>query len=439
MPGPFDSDFRMRIVQFAKKLGKRGITATARHFNVDRHTVSRCLRLYERNGRAGLNAVQLSPGVREIRATNMTKVNRARRMTSRWVKGVKLALVAQSNSQIAKEVGAGRAQAAVHTREVGISTKPPTAWDLGQPFTRGRQKRLYEATGLRLQRYAEIFEAELKNIFRVSRDPDCIFPGHDGLRQLVRRNKIIEAVSKRKIVRNGNVRDPGTAAILRSLVPELPSALRLLTKGLRATREILVNEGIEKWEQHIYDQAWREWHRDLRGDLFCKFLPLALELSPFVERELPNLRAGKPNWEASPRILASRFGLSCAVVRDATQGPRLSPEKVATIILEAHSPAPVSSAAQLPTGDVVPAAPTGKRGHKKGYIFPSSNLILQKAKELVVDSGLSFRKAAPIAYEVTRNLNKDERNLLLKRLTALVRTHPDNQPELTAKLLIIRR
>ena len=361
----------------------------------------------------------------------------------RW--GVlKLMREAKDSEEIAKSLG--RAPTSIYriTRALGQSRAKHRRplFVLGSAVTRRRALALYRSTGLDEYSFAENFRVPVRSGYhyvnpRYKSDTRYPAPSHavravDAKAMWNAAFELIRSKTETARKKGGNSHGRVAAAsFVRTLLPDCKSILSLLTELIARTRSFLNLHPSATAEQ------WQDWicNDDGRKNGFARLRMLAAEFSDAISgSEFNALRASKSNWETACKLLADRVGTNASVINHAAFARPLLPRKMEREIqrMRPQQSAIATSAAPAFKRDE-------KRGHKKGYVFESSNLILQKAKELVVDSRLSFRKAAPIAYGFTRNLNKDERNLLLKRLTALVRRHPDNQPELTAKLLIIRR
>jgi len=200
-------------------------------------------------------------------------------------------------------------------RSVGLSTVP-CFYDLGTPMTRGYAHNLLIATGLEPKAFAKVFGIRPLWTGRISSrlHARCRldFPVARSITDA--RDAFIRDMSNQK----GQWRWGGRnlAGVLASLFPNLHETYLLLYRVFRETSRFFeTQKGIEAWQDWVCDQARREIAGALPGNLFSRFMPLAREISPFLEARLGSFCGAKRMSHLAVRALAGRLATSYVAVQ----------------------------------------------------------------------------------------------------------------------------
>lgn len=250
----------------------------------------------------------------------------------------------------------------VMCRRLGL-TASPCGYDLGSPMTWERLARLYEASGLQRGQFARFFGVPSGLIDGMSRATLRLRIGAAHSASIVKaRDAMISEVYRLNRDRGGSRRwTPSAARILRSLIPDFRGVSATLRNLLAQTRRFLKQApeaGAEQWQDWLCEQARREIAGLISGKRFKNFLPLAAELSDFID--LSALRTRGDLWLLSMEILAARFNVSSRVTSHCEGERPLPPRDVKSWILEAWH----SRAGAPPI--TVPQGRHPKKPHRRG-------------------------------------------------------------------------
>lgn len=252
--------------------------------------------------------------------------------------------------------------------KLGLS-QAPRRYDLGNLFKLARMAKLYSATGLDRESFASCFGAPPQLVRRIVDRPSQrrVSPSQAGV--IVKaRDEIIHATYEITRNKGKNRWSPGSHAVLRSLVPDFPRVFASLRNILAKSRRFLRNDpsaGIEQWQDWLCQQARLEVAGLLPAASFARFLPLAAELSQFIEPRLSELRMRGRLWRMSTDILASRFKVSASVISHGVYARPLPPRDVRNWILRTslrQSGASSTSPASALSASDHAAAPPNKGG-----------------------------------------------------------------------------
>jgi hypothetical protein len=220
--------------------------------------------------------------------------------------------------------------------KLGLS-QAPRHYDLGDPFKLARMAELYSATGLDRESFARCFGVPSLLLRRIADRPleRRVSPSHAAL--IVKaRDEIIHATYEITRRKGANRWAPGSYGVLRSLVPDFPRVFASLRNLLSKSRRFLRTDPsaeIEQWQDWLCQQARLESAGSLPGTSFVRSLPLAVELSQFIEARLPELRTEGRLWQMSTEILAARFNVSAFVINHCIYAHALPPRDVESWIL----------------------------------------------------------------------------------------------------------
>lgn len=225
----------------------------------------------------------------------------------------------------------------VMCRRLGL-TAAPCGYDLGNSMTWERLARLYEASGLQRGQFARFFGVPSGLIDGISRARATlrlrVGAAHAASIVKARDEMISEVYRLNRDSRGSRRWTPSAARILRSLIPDFRGVSATLRDLLAQTRRFLKQlpeAGAEQWQDWLCEQARREVRGLIPGKRFTNFLPLAAELSDFID--LSALRTRGDLWLLSMEILAARFNVSSRVTSHCEGEHPLRPRDVERWIL----------------------------------------------------------------------------------------------------------
>jgi hypothetical protein len=268
---------------------------------------------------------------------------------------------------------------------------PPRLHDLGMPVTNAYVLRLLKATGLNSREFAEIFEISrmlAADILRPRSAQNGVAPARARSIIAVRDRHIREITGLARTA--GHRWGPNSTRILRSLVPDFRSICQTLRKALTLTRRFLREKPVSSildWQDWLCDEARREIDRRLRVRPFSALLPIAAELSPFIEPQLDALRGPGRIQRVEVEVLAARFGVPRSCCIHAKTAHPLSPLRVRNWIL-------ATRLRQLTVS--MPAGKPRERGRPEG-ISPMTRRRLRHLAA-ILKLGRSLRGACALVY-----------------------------------------
>ena len=307
-------------------------------------------------------------------------------------------------------------------RRLGL-TAAPCGYDLGSPMTSERLTRLYEASGLQRGQFARFFGVPSGLIDGMSRATLHLRVSAPHAASIVKaRDEMISEVYKLNRDRGGARRwTPSAARTLRSLIPDFRGVSAALRDLLAQTQRFLkqVPEArVEQWQDWLCEQARREIAGVVPGKRFSNFLPLAAELSDFID--LSSLRKRGYLWLLSMEILAARFNVSSRVTSHCEGERPLPPRDVERWILT-----------KVAGGGPIRAAAPKSKGGRPSEITRDT----EKRIEIVAAIERLGKELAPMAHLVYPNsvsaksnayvLKMRNRSAISSRATRLTKTEAE--------------
>lgn len=278
------------------------------------------------------------------------RAHRGEKPTRRW-NVAKLLVAGKSPGEIGNSIGRSIARVKRIGRKLGLSSRP-ARYDLGVRLTRAQLAILQKATGLDGPSFASRFGVpQWLTHGKAVRAKQRLSPDH-ALAIITARDKIISDVY-RLAQNKGRGRYTGSSPrVLNSLVPHFPQAIATV-RHLLAERKV---RSCEDWQNWICEQA--ATHHD--GSI--SVLPLAIELSPWIEQRLGKLDKRRDLWRLAVEILALRFSVSSSVASEKSRS--LPPSEMERLILRLDR----DQRATQPGSAAAPAKETQKRnrGRQEG-------------------------------------------------------------------------
>jgi hypothetical protein len=243
----------------------------------------------------------------------------------------------EPHEEILRSLNLRRHPDTLRNRLRGFRLEPPRRHDLGVPVTNAHVLKLLKATGLDSRRFGETFGVSSTSVAEFLRPRSARYRVASAKAQAIiaARDRLIREISE--IARTAGYRwGPRSARILRSMVPDFPSICRTLREGLKLTRGFLLeNPGssITDWQDWLCKEVRKEIEIGARAQTFSAFLPLAAELSQFIEPHLGALRDSLRVKPVAIQILAARFGVTASCCVHAERAHALPPLDVQNWIL----------------------------------------------------------------------------------------------------------
>jgi hypothetical protein len=250
----------------------------------------------------------------------LARAHRGEKPTRYW-DVARLLVGGKSAAEIGTSIGRGPVRVKTIARKLGLSCRP-SRYDLGARVTRGHLADLQKATGLDGPSFASRFGIPVWLTHGKSNQAKKLLSPPHATAMIAARDKIISEVYRLSRNKGRGKWTGSSPKVLSSLVQHFP-------KAAAAIRDLLAESKARRAGE------WQDWvcerTRMRERSAYLSVLPLAIELSPWIEPRLNELEKRRDLWRLAMEILASRFGVSSSV---ATEKMRpLQPREMERLIL----------------------------------------------------------------------------------------------------------